>query len=135
MKMKNQSQNHERSADEIFKAATTEKRESYCSEDTGQLYIRRLSAPEARTLFDSMTRSDEGRIEDPYDDAKVIQSCVCDSTGQPKFAPDQLPKIAAMAHNVIIPLVNACLDYNAMTSRGIEELRKNSETILGSSSA
>jgi hypothetical protein len=135
MTQKQSKSNQERSADEIFTAATTEKRKPYFSEDTGQLYIRRLSAPEARTMFDSMSRNAEGDIDDPYDDARVIQVCVCDSEGQAKFQPGALPKIAAMAHNVIIPLVNACLDYNAMSKRGIEELRKNSGATPGSSSA
>jgi hypothetical protein len=122
-------------ADEIFANGTSQKRESYCSEDTGQIYIKRLSAPEVSSFWDSLERDPAGTLVDPYSDPKLIVAAVVDSKGQPKFNSGHLTKLAALAHNVIMPLVDAILVYNAMSPAGVEAVRKNSKATPGPDSA
>jgi hypothetical protein len=90
-------------------------------------------AHEARTLFAGMTRSDDGNIDDPYDDAKVIARCVRDDEGKQIFSEKHLPRIAAMGNDVVLALVNECLAINGMGKAGREAIEKNSKA-LGSDS-
>lgn len=121
----------ERSADDIITNASAAKRYQYYNEDTGRLWIKRLSCPEAVTWHDSLERDADGNIDDPYADAKLIALCIVDSKGKRKFTDDQVTRIAGLAHNVIRPLVAAIMDYNAMSARGVEAIRKNSDATPG----
>jgi hypothetical protein len=82
-----------------------------------------------------MDRDENGRIDDPYDDAKVIVKCVRDEEGNQIFDDTQLPRIVTMGNDVVTSLVNECLTINGLTQAGREDIAKNSETLGGSSSS
>ena len=123
------------SADDILKATTTVKRLAYEIEGAGKVWIHRLPACEARLLFNSMNRDEEGKIDDPYDDAKVIMRCVRDENGRQIFQKEHLTKIPTMGNDVVLKLVNACLEINGMTASSREDMAKNSGTTSGSDSS
>lgn len=95
--------------------------------------MHRLGAHEARLLFDAMQRDDDGKITDPYDDAKVIARCVRGDDGKQIFKEADIPRIAAMGNDIVLGLVGACLGINGMGTVGRKAIEKNSET-LGSDS-
>ena len=91
--------------------------------------MHRLQAHEARALFDSMHRDDDGKIDDPYDDAKVIARCVRDNEGKSIFKETDLPRIAAMGNDIVVNLVADCLTINGMGVGGREAIVKNLEAL------
>ena len=122
-------------AEQILTAATVTKRQSYEIEGAGKVWIHRLVSHDARLLFNSMDRDDDGKIIDAYDDAKVILKCVRDKNGKQVFEQRHLPRIAGMGNDVVMGLVGACLKINGMGAAGREEIVKNSEPTLGSDSS
>ena len=121
-------------ADAILKAAATPKRRPFEIEGAGKVWIHRLPACEARILFQSMTRDEDGKIDDQYDDAKMIMRCVRDDEGKQIFTKDHLTRIPTMGNDIVLALVNACLEINGMTAASREEIAKNSDATPGSDS-
>jgi len=81
-----------------------------------------------------MDRDEDGRIDDPYDDAKLIAKCVRDSDGNQIFCESDLPRIVTMGTDVVTDLVDKCLAINGMNAAGREAIAKNSITTPGSDS-
>ena len=85
-------------------------------------------------MFDAMARGDDDRLDDPYDDAKVIARCVFDDNGKKMFAESDIPRIQAMGNDIFLGLVGACLEINGMGAAGREAIAKNSGTTQESDS-
>lgn len=78
-------------------------------------------------LFKSIDRGDDGDIDDPYDDAKVIVKCVCDNDGKQIFKTTDLPRIAAMGNDIVVAMVKECLAINGIGADAREAIAKNFE--------
>ena len=81
-----------------------------------------------------MSKDDEGKMDDPYDDAKVIARCVRDNEGKQIFKESDLPRIQAFGNDVFLGLTEACLVINGMSVAGREAIAKNLGPTQGSDS-
>jgi len=112
-------------AEQILQATMVTKRRPFDIEGAGRVRVHRLPASEARLLFNSMDRDDDGRIDDPYDDAKVICKCVRDDDGNQIFTDRQILQIPTMGNDVVLALVKVCLAINGLSAAGAEAIEKN----------
>jgi len=97
----------------------------YDIEGKGRVYIRRISNLEFRQ-WASRTSKAEG--DDLYNDAALIQLCVCDKNGRRLMTENQIPKIASKYEAVILPLTNACCEFNGVGAESKRKIAKNSKT-------
>jgi hypothetical protein len=121
-------------AESIFEAGTSVKREPFDIPDAGRVWVHRISAREAKQW--SKDCRDDGTNSELYADARLIQRCVFDSAGRKIFAPVQVTRIVGLGADIVIPLARRCLAVNGMAEAGAEEILKNSAaTVIGDSSS
>lgn len=115
-------------AESLLAAGTAVKKEPIDIDGVGRVWAYRISSLEAQQLAAEMNRDEERQIEDPYADAKWIQLCIRNASGQPVFTPEQITRIASMGQDLVLKLVRACLTVNGMNEEGRRRIEKNSAT-------
>lgn len=108
----------------IFSAGTNKDLLAY-DMSGGRVYIRKIS----NLTFRQWAKRNEGSDDDLYNDASLIQLCVCKRDGSALFTLEQIPRIAKMDQEIVIDLANACAEYNGVGKKAAAKIAKNSETI------
>lgn len=95
----------------------------YDIENKGRIWIRKITNLEFRKWATRVGKDDEN---DVYNDAALIQLCVCDKSGKRLFKVNQIPRIASVFEDIILPLSNACAEFNGVGAEAERNIAKNS---------
>lgn len=88
----------------------------------GRVFIRKITNLEFKKWTNRIGKSNS---DDLYNDAALIQLCVCDKDGKQLLTTGQIPRIVSLFEDEIFPLANACADFNGVGSEAERRIRKN----------
>ena len=101
--------------DMIFAADDLPRKEIPVPEWNGSVYVRALTGGEREQL--------ERMIPNGVSAAWLVALAACDEKGQRLFSESDVEKLAAKNSRALSRIANAAIQFNAMTSESVDELK------------
>ena len=119
-------------ADAILSLRNNPPREPYTIPGVGIVQVYGLSNLEARQWNEGCERTD-GRITDPYADAKMIVRCVRNDKGERIFTDKHVTQIVELPELVVKGLIGKCMKLCGIGPEADAEILKNFAAAVASS--
>ncbi len=107
--------------------------EPYDIPGIGTVHLRGLTNMEAKRWNDGCERDKEGRVCDPYADAKLLVAAVVDTDGKPIFTEKHLTQIVELGELIVGPMINRVLRLSGMSNEADEDILKNYARVVAGS--
>ena len=91
----------------------------------GRVYVHGLTNLESRQWRESCRSDDNGRISDPYADAKLVIQCARDEQGNRLFTERHVTQIVELPEFIVGKLVALCMRLCGIGAEADAEIAKN----------
>jgi len=91
----------------------------------GRVYVHGLTNLESRQWRESCQLDDNGRISDPYADARLVIQCVRDEQGNRLFTERHVTQIVELPEFIVGKLVALCMKLCGIGAEADAEIAKN----------